>query len=188
MDEVEPPAGRPRIAEAALEDPETPAPIDARDAGWIVARCWLTAMERTARDFHGRRPHFFTYRAYEHSVEAWLRILESEYGVRPRPASTIKEAVESYIELGVATGVFDDPSQFELREVTPNRVEIGIARCPYVQACRDLLEEGASFGALTCARLGCFNAAVKFIAGIETTYEVLGVHLLQGCEGVIERK
>ena len=41
---------------------------------------------------------------------------------------------------------------------------------------------------MTCARLGCFNAAVSVIAGIETTYEVLGVHLLEGCSGVIERK
>jgi hypothetical protein len=61
-------------------------------------------------------------------------------------------------------------------------------RCPYVQTCADLLDEGFSLGGLSCARLGCFNAAVKLLAGIDTTYEVLGVHLLEGCEGVIERK
>jgi hypothetical protein len=145
-------------------------------------------MEQTARDFHGRRPHAVTYRAYEHSTAAWLRILESEYGIKPPPASTIREALESYIETGVTTGLFQDASQFEVREVTPNRVEITTTRCPYVHTCKDLLDEGFSLGGLTCARLGCFNAAVKLLTGIETTYEVLGVHLLEGCEGVIERK
>ena len=103
-------------------------------------------------------------------------------------AQTIKEAIESYIEVGLRTQLFKDASQFEVREVTPNRVEISTARCPYVHVCKDLLDQGSSLGALTCARLGCFNAAVKLLSGIETTYEVLGVHLLAGCEGVIERK
>lgn len=178
---------RARIADAVLEEPPPPSAIDACETGWVIARCWLTAMEQTARDFHGRRPHFFTYRAYEHSTHAWLRILESEYGIAPKPASTIKEAVESYIDIGLETGLFQDASQFEIREVTPNRVEISIGRCPYVHSCQDLISDG-SLGGLTCARLGCFNAAVAVIAGIETTYEVLGVHLLEGCSGVIERK
>jgi acetate kinase len=181
-------ARRPRIAEAVLEEPEPPPPIDRCEAGWVIARCWLTAMEQTARDFHGRRPHAVTYRAYEHSTATWLRILESEYGIKPPPASTIREALESYIEVGVATGLFQDASQFEVREVTPNRVEITTTRCPYVHSCKDLLDGGFTLGGLTCARLGCFNAAVKLLAGIETTYEVLGVHLLEGCEGVVERK
>lgn len=179
--------GRARIADAVLEEPPAPAAIDACETGWVIARCWLTAMEQTARDFHGRRPHFFTYRAYEHSTQAWLRILETEYGIRPEPASTIKEAIENYIDIGIETGLFQDASQFEIREVTPNRVEISIGRCPYVHSCQDLISDG-SLGGLTCARLGCFNAAVTMITGIETTYEVLGVHLLEGCNGVIERK
>jgi acetate kinase len=178
---------RARIADAVLEEPPSPAPIDACETGWVIARCWLTAMEQTARDFHGRRPHFFTHRAYEHSTQAWLRILENEYGLRPKPASTIKEAIENYIDIGIETGLFQDASQFEIREVTPNRVEISIGRCPYVHSCQDLISEG-SLGGLTCARLGCFNAAVAVITGIETTYEVLRVHLLEGCGGVIERK
>jgi acetate kinase len=185
---VPPAGGRPRISPAAIEEPESPSVIDPNETGWIIARCWLTAMEQTARDFHGRRPHFFTYRAYEHSTQSWLRILESEYGIKPREASTISEAVESYIEVGAMTGLFKDASQFEVREITPNRVEISTLTCPYVHVCKDLLDQGASLGALTCARLGCFNAAVKALTGIETTYEVLGVHLLEGCEGVIERK
>ncbi len=186
--EVEVAAGQPLISSAALERPEVPASIDACETGWVIARCWLTAMEQTARDFHGRRPQYFTYRAYEHSTEDWLRILENEYGIKPRPASTIREAVDSYIEIGLLTGLFKDASQFEVREVTPNRIEISTARCPYVHVCKDLLDQGSSLGALTCARLGCFNAAVKLLTGIETTYEVLGVHLLQGCAGTIERK
>jgi hypothetical protein len=145
-------------------------------------------MEQTARDFHGRRPHAVTYRAYEHSTAAWLRILETEYGIKAARATTIRGALESYIDIGVATGLFQDASQFEVREVTPDRIEITTARCPYVHTCKDLLDEGSSLGALTCARLGCFNAAVKLLSGIETTYEVLGVHLLEGCNGVIERK
>ena len=186
--DVEAASRRPHIAEAALEEPEPPPPIDQCETGWVIARCWLTAMEQTARDFHGRRPHAVTYRAYEHSTAAWLRILESEYGIKPPKASTIREALTAYIEIGVTTGLFQDASQFEVREITPNRVEITTTRCPYVHTCKDLLDEGFSLGGLTCARLGCFNAAVKLLTGIETTYEVLGVHLLEGCEGVIERK
>jgi acetate kinase len=179
---------RPQIPEDVLEGPEPPEPIDACQTGWVIARCWLTAMEQTARDFHGRRPHFFTYRAYEHSTADWLRILETEYGIRPRPATTIKEGVESYIDLGLLTGLFRDASQFEVREETPNRVMVSVAGCPYVRTCRDLLDSGSRLGGLTCARIGCFNAAVRILTGIDTTYEVLGVHLLEGCEGIIERK
>lgn len=181
-------AGRPQISPAALGRADPQKALDTSETGWLVARCWLTSMEQTARDFHGLRPHFFTYRAYEHATEDWLRILESEYGLELRKASTIKGAVESYVEIGVETGLFRDASQVDVRESTPNRVEVSIMQCPYVRVCRDLLDQGFSLSALTCARLGCFNAAVKLLAGIETTYEVLAVRLLEGCEGSIERK
>ncbi len=179
--------GRPEISPAALEEPEAPKGLNASDTGWIIARCWLTAMEQTARDFHGRRPHFFTYRAYEHSTGDWLRILKSEYGIEPRPAATIKEAVDSYTEIGVQTGLFKDTTQFDVDEVTPNRVDVKISSCPYTHVCQDLLDQGSSLVALTCPRLGCFNAAVKLLSGIDTSYELLRMRLLEGCEGTIER-
>ena len=157
------------------------------DAGWALTRVWLDALEETARDFYGR-PKRFCVRAYEHATENWLRILSNEYGIHHEEASTIKEAVESYIKTGVKGGLFDDASQFVLKEINPNRLEIKVFSCPYKETCYDLLEQGYSIKDLTCARLGCFRAAVLLLSGIDCNYEVIGVHLEEGCEGFIERK
>ena len=43
--------------------------IDREEAGWLVALSWLSALEETARDFHGTRPKVFSERAYEHAVQ-----------------------------------------------------------------------------------------------------------------------
>jgi hypothetical protein len=161
--------------------------IDHKESGWTLARVWLDALEETARDFHGIRPRSFVSRAYEHATENWLRILEDEYGLRPKEAKTIKEAVESYIEIGVAAGLFEDPSQFEVTEVTPYRVDLSVLSCPYLQSCRDLLNRGFTLNNLTCARIGCFRAAVELLTDIECTYEVTSVNLTRGCQGIIER-
>jgi hypothetical protein len=93
--------------------------VSLEEAGWMLARVWLTAMEQAARDFHGTRPWKFCNRAYEYATEEFLRVLEDEYGLRARKGNSIKEAVESYIELGVKAGLFKDASQFELKEVGP---------------------------------------------------------------------
>lgn len=157
------------------------------DVGWTIARAWLTALEQAARDFHGPRPWSFCNRAYDYATEDWLRVLEDEHGMTAKQADSMKEAVENYIDLGVKAGLFKDASQFELQAVNPNRLEVKVAVCPYVESCRDLLSRGFSLRDLTCPRIGCFRAAVKILANIECAHEVTSLRLGEGCEGIIER-
>ena len=162
--------------------------ITKQESGWVLARVWLDAMEKAFRDFHGSRPRMYTYRAYEHATEAWLRILENEYGFKAKKAATIRGAVENYVEIGIKGGLFEDASQFELREVSPFRVEVKVFKCPYFDSCKDLLEEGVPVTNLTCARIGCFSAAVKLLANIDCLYDMDSIHIDDGCHGVIIKK
>ena len=139
--------------------------LDKSTTGWVVARVWLDALEETARDFHGIRPRAFIERAYQHATETLLRILEEEYGLRPRKAATIKDAIQSYIELCV---------------------EVEVAVCPYGASCRDLSTQTMPLQNLTCARIGCFKAAVEILTGIECNYEMTSTSPGTGCKGIIE--
>jgi hypothetical protein len=160
--------------------------LDKSTTGWIVARVWLDALEETARDFHGIRPRAFIERAYQHATETLIRILEEEYGVRPRKAASIKEAIQSYIELGVKAGLFEDVSLFKVEELDPYRVEVEVTQCPYGQSCRDLSAASMPLQHLTCARIGCFKAAAEILAGIECNYEITSASPGAGCKGIIE--
>lgn len=163
------------------------ARLSREKCGWELTRIWLTALEETARDFY-RRPKEFCTRAYENAVQSMLHVMEDEYGMRHEPSDTIKGAVESYIKFGVDSGLFQDASQFAVEEVNPNRLEIQVLSCPYQETCRDLLGQGNSVKDLTCARIGCFRAAVLSIANIDCNYEVTGALLQEGCQGFLERK
>ena len=70
--------------------------IDREEAGWLVALAWLSALEETARDFHGTRPKVFSERAYEHSVQYYLHLLADEYGFSIPKSDSIRKAVEAY--------------------------------------------------------------------------------------------
>ncbi|MCL5071195.1 MAG: hypothetical protein M1308_09905 [Actinobacteria bacterium] len=155
------------------------------ESGWVLARVWLNALEETARDFFGNKPKIFSWRAYEHATQTWLRILEMDYGLKVKKAKTIKEAVENYIDIGVKGGLFQDNSQFELTEIIPSRLKVNILNCQYYNSCRDLIAEGVPVSNLTCARIGCFNSAVKLLSNIECIYEIDSVNE-EGCIGVIE--
>ena len=96
------PAGQER-SEKELRD-NAMDKINREDAGWLVALAWLSALEETARDFHGTRPYVFSARAYEHSVQYYLHLLGDEYGMQIKKADSIREAVENYIQIGVAGG------------------------------------------------------------------------------------
>lgn len=161
--------------------------LNKESSGWLLARVWLTALEETARDFHGTYPKPFCSRAYEHATGAWLRILQDEYGFEVKKSHTIRQALETYIDLGVRGGLFKDPSSFQIQEVNPNKLVISVLDCPYFDSCRDVLNEGFTHRDLTCARIGCFAAAVKILADIPCSYEVENVGTGGGCRGVIER-
>ena len=156
-------------------------------SGWILARVWLNSLEETARDFHGTYPKPFCSRAYEHATGAWLRILQDEYGFFVKKSHGMREAIENYIDIGVRAGLFQDPSNFKIKEINPNKVEISILVCPYGWSCKDSISRGFSHRDLTCARIGCFAAAVKILADIPCTYEVTSVEGEEGCSGFIER-
>jgi hypothetical protein len=158
------------------------------EGGWLIALTWLSALEETARDFHGTRPRTFCERAYEHAVHHFLGQMELEYGIAARKTESIREAVEEYIRVGVQGKAFTDASQFELEEINPDHLSLTVHRCIYQKSCEALLEGGISLRDLTCARLGCFRAAVRDLADIDCTYEVTALALGDTCQGTMERK
>lgn len=161
--------------------------IKPEEAGWLVALAWLSALEETARDFHGTRPAVFSSRAYEHSVQYYLHILGDEYGFKIKKVGSIREALESYIQIGVQGGLFRDANFFDLAEVNPNHLEITVHDCVYLKSCQALIEQGFSVRDLTCARIGCFRAAVKSLANIDCEYKVTSFNIDGDCKGYIER-
>jgi len=163
-------------------------PLNREEGGWDIARCWLAAMEEAARDFHGTLPKAFCERAYEHATVRWFQMLEDQYGITVPRVETIKEAVESHIEVGVRAGLFRDASQFELSQVNPQRLEIKILDCVYRSTCETLLETGFTIRDLTCARIGCFRASAELLTGIPCKYEVTGFRADCCCDGFIEHR
>ncbi|HDQ46181.1 MAG TPA: hypothetical protein ENN17_11920 [bacterium] len=161
--------------------------INKEESGWMVALSWLSALEEAARDFHGTRPKVFCQRAYDHSVQHYLKMLGDEYGLQVEKADTIRSAVEHYIQIGVIGGLFQDESEFELVSVNPHRLDITIHHCEYLKSCQCLIDEGFAIRDLTCARIGCFRAAVKVLANLDCDYEVRSFNINGDCQGTIER-
>jgi hypothetical protein len=161
--------------------------IDREEAGWLVALSWLSALEETARDFHGTRPRVFSARAYEHSVQYYLHLLGDEYGLKIPGSESLLSAVQNYIQIGIEGGLFRDASNFELVEVNPFHLSIIVHDCVYLKSCQALIEEGFSVRDLTCARIGCFQAAVKALAKFDCDYQVTSFNVDGDCKGYIER-
>jgi len=161
--------------------------IDREEAGWLVALSWLSALEETARDFHGTRPKVFSERAYEHAVQHYIRLLGDEYGMQIKKSDSIRQAVENYIQILLAGGVIREASDFELVEVNPFHVEITVHDCVYLKSCQALIEQGFSIRDLTCARIGCFRASVKALANIDCDYQVTSFNVDGDCKGNIEK-
>ena len=161
--------------------------IDKDEAGWVVAISWLSALEETARDFHGTRPRVFCERAYEHTVQHFIRRMSDDYGIEAEKADSIRKAVENYIEVGVAARVFRDASDFDLVDVNPFQLDITVHDCKYLKSCQALIDQGFSIRDLTCARIGCFRAAVKALASIDCDYQVQAFNVDGDCKGYIER-
>lgn len=161
--------------------------IDREEAGWLVALAWLSGLEETARDFHGTRPRVFSERVYEHSVQFYLHFLGDEYGVQINSSDSIRAAVENYIQIGMAGGLFHDANNFELVEVNPFHLQITVHDCVYLKSCQALIEQGFSVRDLTCARIGCFRAAVKVLASIDCDYQVTSFNIDGDCKGYIEK-
>lgn len=163
--------------------------ISREESGWILARVWLDALESTGRDFGGKKPLIYIERAYEHATTFLLRILEKEYGLKTKKTSTMEEAISHYIEMGIKGGLFQDKNQFEIKQLTPYKLDIKIHKCPYFSSCQDLIEdEGISVSDLTCARIGCFKSAIKLLSNMECIYSVNSIDEEKGCSGMIAKK
>lgn len=163
-------------------------PMNREEGGWMIARCWLAALEETARDFHGNHPKAFCERGYEHATASFFQILEEQFAMTVAKAETIKEAIENHIEAGVHVGLFRDASQFEITQINPHRVGIKALECPYRLSCEKLLESGFAIRDLTCARIGCFRASSEILASIPCKYEVTDFRADGCCEGFIEHR
>lgn len=162
--------------------------LNRENGGWDIARCWLAALEETARDFHGTLPRAFCERGYEHATARWFQLLEEQYGITVAKATTVKEALENHIEVGVRAGLFQDASQYELTQVNPHRLALKIHRCVYRSTCEQLLDSGFTIRDLTCARIGCFRASAELLTTIPCKYEVTAFRSDGICEGYIEHR
>ena len=151
-----------------------------------LTRVWVTALEQSARDFFPR-PREFCVRAYEHVADNWMNIMTKDYGFHIKPAKNLKEGVEAYIDLGLRSGLFEDASQFILKDVSPNRLEIAVFKCNYLPCCEDLLKQGYKISDLSCSRLGCFSGAIRRLTDIECNYRVTDFAPTKCCQGYIER-
>ena len=158
-----------------------------------LVRTWLTALEKTMRDFHGPKPKMVCRRAYEHAAAEFIRVMTDDYGLTiesaesGRKPETIRQAVGSYIDLGGRAGLFKDESDIDILENNVNSVEITVRNCPYTDSCKDLIADGIEPKDLTCARMGCFRGAALALANLNCSYDVLSVDFVNGCHGVLER-
>jgi hypothetical protein len=66
-------------------------------------------------------------------------------------------------------------------------MEITVHDCVYLKSCQALIEQGFSIRDLTCARIGCFRAAVKALANIDCDYQVTSFNIDGDCKGNIEK-
>jgi hypothetical protein len=157
-------------------------------AGWNMMYVWQEALEETARDFHGTHPQEFCVRAYAHATRNWIHLLREEYGIILPRTDSMKEAVESYIRASVEVGAFRSADSFRITDFPEsNAIEVEILACPYENTCRELLCKGVKYADITCARIGCFRAAVLYLTGHDCRYDILHVRPNKGCRGIIER-
>jgi len=155
----------------------------------VLLRTWWAAFEKAAMDLQGIIPREFCTKAYEHAAENFLKILANKYGIIAERAETIDDAVNNYIHVGIHAGLFENVSQFELKSVSEDELEITVRECPYQGKCGDLLHDGLPLTSLSCARLGCFRGAVIHLAGLDCSFKVTKCNPLENfCQGILERK
>ena len=83
----------------------------------------------------------------------------------------MKKAVENYIKVGILGDLFESESQFELSEVSSDRLRIRVSSCLYEKSCEDVLQGGSKAEQINCPRIRCFRPAV-LVSGNPWYYEV----------------
>jgi len=62
-----------------------------------------------------------------------------------------------------------------------------VHQCVYLKSCQNLIDIVFNVLDLSCARIGCFRAAVKVLANIDCDYVVKSFNINGDCQGTIER-
>ena len=154
----------------------------------LLLETWLSAYDEMAIAFLGKNAKIFLQQAYIRAAENWIKVMDEKYSLKiNRDCKTLKEAVNSYINLGVDGGLFKDSSDFVLEEIDNKcTLKISISKCPYVNACSFLLKE-RNFDEknIACPRIGCFRGAAEFLLGKKCGYKITKVSPNEGCEGVV---
>jgi hypothetical protein len=162
--------------------------------GEVQVRVLWLVLETVAYRLLGEDGMEFLKEYYFEAAKTWLNIMEKDYGIRAKKASTAKEAVKNYIDVGIAGWLFRGVSDFDLKEEHAKTLRIKVYRCPWTAHCIDMLENPLLFGQrqrksgkdlLTCPRIGCFSAAVRLLAGKDCNYRLTIANPPKICEGEI---
>jgi len=170
--------------------------VSREEWGTIQVRLLWLVLETVAWRLLGEKGLEFVKEFYEEAAKTWLSIMEKDYGVVTKKAKTLKEAVENYIEVGVAGWLFRSKTDFILEEEDKKRLKIKVFRCPWSAHCIDMLKHPPFVGPtpfeakspkqlLTCPRIGCFRGAVKLLANIKCDYRLITSDPPKICEGEI---
>jgi hypothetical protein len=169
--------------------------VSREEWGAIQVRLLFLAAELAAYEALGEGAKRFLEAFYRRATKSWLCIMERGYGIRPKRAKTALEALENYIDVGIAGWLFRSRADFELEDLG-DRIRVKVHRCPFVDHCLDMLENPPLVGPsgfelkmakelLTCPRIGCFRAAVEELADMECRYELRNLDPPRLCEGDI---
>jgi len=162
--------------------------------GEVQVRLLWLVLETVAYRSLGEDGLNFLKEFYFEAAKTWLNIMEKDYGIRAKKASTPKKAVKNYIDVGVAGWLFRGASDFDVEEEDAKTLRIKVYRCPWAAHCIDMLENPLLFGRyqrksgkdlLTCPRIGCFSGAVKLLAGKDCDYGMTMANPPKICEGKI---
>jgi hypothetical protein len=151
------------------------AKISSLDTCQTLLEIWLAAFNEEAVSFLGEEAKLYLSRAYKAAAKNWIDALKAKYGLEiDKNVTTLKEAVEAYIRLGIEGGLFSSLDDFILEELKEGcALKITVKKCPYVEACNLTLEKVAfSAAQIPCPRIGCFKGAVEILLNVKCGYRV----------------
>ena len=151
------------------------AKISALDTCQTLLAVWLAAFNEEAIELLGGEAKLYLAKAYKAAVRNWMNALKEKYGLEiDKDVKTPKEAVASYIKLGVDGGLFSNVDDFFLEDLAGKcAVKVTVNKCPYREGCEILKKEKSfSQAQIPCPRIGCFSGAVEILLNIRCGYRV----------------
>ena len=147
----------------------------------------LSSFNEEAIKFLGEDAKLYLSKAYTTGAKMWIRALKDKYGLEiNKNVKTPKEAVESYIQLGIEGGMFSSKDDFLVEDIKEGcAVRIKVVKCPHVFACKMVRKDmELSAAQIPCIRMACFKGGVEYLLNIKCGYRVYQVEE-DYCEGVI---